>query len=278
MKKFILNADDLAKSEFHNTALKNAFLKGLLKSTSIMANMPLFDETIKEFSKLEGLSIGVHLNLIEGYAINKNLKELTDNDGKFKNGYLNLILKSNSNKFLKEVEIEFRSQIEAVLKYITPTHIDSHVHTHGIPNIFNLVLKLAEEYKITNIRTQAEIPYFINDLKTYNLKTYLINLIKVVLLNYFTLINKSTLKKYNLKTNDYLLGVSYSAMMDKNTIIEGLEKINKLNKGNILVEALIHPCLYNDNKKDSHLKEFESAIDDNLIKEIISLGYSIEKW
>ncbi len=273
MKKFILNADDLAKSEFHNNAVLEGFKKGLLKSTSIMANMPSFKDAIyRVVQPNPELGVGIHLNLIEGKALNQNLKTLCDNNGNFKNGYFSLLLKSNNKKFLKEAEIEFRSQIELAQKYIQLTHIDSHVHIHSIPKIFELTAKLAKEYNIKQIRTQAEIPYFIFREKNY--KNYLINLAKVALLNYFTLKNKPIIKKYELTTNDYIIGVGYTGMMSSVAILEGLRKI----KGEQTVEALIHPAKYYDDTKNSHTKEFEITQDEMLKDLIENMGYTIDNY
>ena len=44
------------------------------------------------------------------------------------------MLMSNDPKFLEQVEFEFRTQIETVMNYTKVDHIDSHVHTHAIPN------------------------------------------------------------------------------------------------------------------------------------------------
>ena len=273
MKKFILNADDLAKSEFHNNAVLEGFKKGLLKSTSIMSNMPSFKDAIyRVVQPNPELGVGIHLNLIEGKALNQNLKTLCDNNGNFKNGYFSLLLKSNNKKFLKEAEIEFRSQIELAQKYIQLTHIDSHVHIHSIPKIFELTAKLAKEYNIKQIRTQAEIPYFIFREKNY--KNYLINLAKVALLNYFTLKNKPIIKKYELTTNDYIIGVGYTGMMSSSAILEGLRKI----KGEQTVEALIHPAKYYDDTKNSHTKEFEITQDEMLKDLIENMGYTIDNY
>ena len=273
MKKFILNADDLAKSEFHNNAVLEGFKKGLLKSTSIMSNMPSFKDAIyRVVQPNPELGVGIHLNLIEGKALNQNLKTLCDNNGNFKNGYFSLLLKSNNKKFLKEAEIEFRSQIELAQKYIQLTHIDSHVHIHSIPKIFELTAKLAKEYNIKQIRTQAEIPYFIFREKNY--KNYLINLAKVALLNYFTLKNKPVIKKYELTTNDYIIGVGYTGMMSSGAVLEGLRKI----KGEQTVEALIHPAKYYDDTKNSHTKEFEITQDEMLKDLIENMGYTIDNY
>ncbi len=270
MKKFILNADDLAKSEYHNSAILEGYKFGLLKSTSVMVNMPCYQDALKRvILPNRKLGVGIHLNLTEGRALNTNLNLLTNQNGDFNNSYLSILLNSNKKEFLSQVEQEFRSQIELAREDIKLTHIDSHVHIHSIPNIFKITARLASEYNIKQIRTQLEIPYFVKG-KRYNP----INLIKVLLLNYFSLDNKDVAKKYNLKTNDFLLGVSYTGMMSDKTILEGLKKIKK----DCVLEALIHPCLYNDDRKNSHTKEFEITKNDTLKSLIQQTGFEISNY
>ena len=46
-----------------------------------------------------------------------------------------------------------------------------------------------------------------------------------ILLGYFTLHNEATVEKYELKTNDYLIGIIYSTMTDALTVSYGLNKV-----------------------------------------------------
>jgi len=262
MKKFILNADDLAKDKSVNKAVLEAYEHGLLKSASIMTNMEDYDDAINSVVKnCPKLSVGVHLNIIEGKSITKGLDMLCDNEGNFNNSYVSLLLKSYNKRFLSQLEQEFRAQIERAKKDINITHIDSHVHTHSIPNIFKLTAKLALEYNIPRIRTQEEKPYFIMG-RQYKP----INFVKVMLLNFFTIINRQVAKKYNLETNDFLIGVSYTGDMDSSTILEGLKKIKK----GKTIEALIHPNLQS--------KEFFLTKDENLKKHIECMNYEITNY
>lgn len=242
-KKFILNADDLGLSNNINKGVIDGYNSGVLKSASVCANGEAFLPAVNEIlPECPNLCVGVHLNIIEGKSLApaEKIPMLVDKNGYFNNSYTQLIAKSNKEEFLNQVETEFRIQIEKILEHLKPAHIDSHVHTHGIPNLFELTCKLAQEYNIPYVRTQYEQPYITPILnKHLNLK-YPVNQLKVILLNSFTMVNKKTLKKYpNLKTNDYLVGVSYTGIMDNNTVENGL-KIFKNNE-NIIVESLIHP-------------------------------------
>lgn len=271
-KKFILNADDFGMSQAFNRAVLKGYQNGILTSASICANGEAFESAISEvIPQCPDLSIGVHLNIIEGKSLT-NVSSLTDENGIFNNGYVAMILKSCNNEFLRQVEQEFRAQIEKIMAMTKVDHIDSHVHTHAIPNIFKIVVKLAKEYNIPYIRTQFEYPYLIPSIKKYLTIAYPINLIKIILLNTFTMINSNLVKENNLKTNDYLIGVGYTGMMDDKSIAYGL---NALKNKDCIAEALIHPCDYDSDVKDHHTTEFELTQNEDLRDFIKEIGFEL---
>jgi len=278
-KKFILNADDLGKSHALNQAVLEGYTGGILKSSSLMANGEAFDEAINTvIPQCPDLGIGIHLNIIEGKALCSDVKTLTDEEGNFNNSFINLLVKAYSPKnqeFLADVEREFRVQIEKIMSKTKVYHIDSHVHVHAIPRIFEIACKLAKEYGIRQIRTQFEKPYIVPEIQKHTNLVYPVNLIKVALLNTFTLINDSTVREYELNTNDYLIGVTYTSIMDSKTIAYGLKAIT--NK-DIVAEALIHPCRYEDGTIDNHFKEFLITKHQRLLEKINEMGYEITNY
>ena len=278
-KYFVLNADDFGKSEAHNRAVLEGYSAGILKSASLMATGDAFDEAVKNvIPACPELGVGVHLDIIEGKAILRDLDTLCDANGRFNNSFGQLLLKSmipSNKEFMEQLEREFRAQIEAVMEKTPVTHIDSHVHTHSIPRIFNLVAKLAKEYGIKQIRTQYEKPYIIPDIYIHLTPKYPVNLIKVALLDFFTMINEATVERYGLCTNDYLLGVTYTSMMNSLAISCGLEAIKE---DETTVEALIHPCRYEDGTIDNHFTEFQITKNQKLKDKIIELGFEITNY
>ena len=270
-KKFILNADDFGMSEAYNQAVLYGTNEGILTSASICANGEAFDDAINSIvPKCSNLSLGIHLNIIEGKSLT-NCPLLTDDNGNFNLGYIAMILKSFNKDFMLQVEQEFRAQIEKIISVAKVDHIDSHVHTHAIPNIFKLSAKLAKEYNIPYIRTQYEKLYFTPSLEKHLNTKYPINIIKIILLNTFTLLNRTIVKSYNLKTNDYLIGVGYTGMMDEKTIEYGLKAINK----DCTVEALIHPCKYEKIIRDSHHFEYILTQSKLLKEKIAEMNFSL---
>lgn len=278
-KKFILNADDFGMSKAFNTAVFEGYSSGILKSASLVANGDAFEEACDNIiPACPELGVGVHLNVIEGKSLCSDLDKLTDSEGNFNNSFGQLLLKSlnkKDNTFIEQLEKEFRAQIEKVLSRTGVSHIDSHVHVHSIPAIFELVCRLAKEYGIRQIRTQYEKPYIIPDVFKHLTIKYPVNLIKVALLNFFTLINENTVQKYGLNTNEYLLGVTYTSMMNSLAISYGLMAIRY---DRVIAEALIHPCRYEDGTIDNHFTEFQITKNMKLKEKIEKLGYDITNY
>jgi predicted glycoside hydrolase/deacetylase ChbG (UPF0249 family) len=70
MRKTIVNADDFGMSAEVNRAIVEAFENNVISSTTLMANMPGFDEAC-ELARRHRLviKIGLHLNLTSGFPI-----------------------------------------------------------------------------------------------------------------------------------------------------------------------------------------------------------------
>lgn len=249
-RDIILNADDFGLSEYHNKAVLKGYKNGVLTGASLMVNTEAFSEAVDTvIPNCIGLNIAIHLNIMEGKALT-NCPLLTDKDGFFNKNYFYLILKQYDKNIIRQIKTEFKAQIDKALSYgIKINRLDSHVHTHAVPKLFDMTCSLAKEYNIEYVRTQFENPYLVFP-ECCSVK-FLINLIKVVLLNIFTIINRKTLIKYNLKTNDNIIGVCYTGMMNLKTVYAGIKKYK-----NKRVEIVTHPCVYNDDRKDSHSIEF----------------------
>lgn len=264
-----------------NKAILEACNYGLLKSTSLAANGEAFDDAVNNvIPSCPDLGVGVHLNIIEGKSLSTDLDRLTDSNGIFNQSFGQLLINSYNTKnksFLEQVEKEFRAQIEKVQSNkVEITHLDSHVHVHAIPPIFKIVAKLAKEYGIKQIRTQFEKPYIVPDIFMHLNTKYPVNLIKIALLDFFTLINRNTVKKFGLNTNDYINGVGYTSMMTSLTVSYGISALK--NKSNITLETLIHPCRYEDGTIDNHFIEYKITKNEKLKNKIEELGFEIGNY
>lgn len=276
-KQLIFNSDDFGISKAVNEAIYKGFQEGILTSTCLLANGEAFEDAVLNYlPKMPEVGLGVHLNVIEAKTLTDFSRKsmLFDKNGNYNNGFIQLLIKSYNKKFMQEVEFEFRSQIEKILQYAKPDHINSHVHVHAIPRIFELTCKLAQEYDIPYVRTQYERFYFVPDIKKYLSPKFYINIIKLLLLNTFTIINQKTLKKYGRKSCNYFNGVLYTGFMDKNTVKYGI--LNSLKGKENVTEIIVHPTV--DPEKKSNFVEFQTIIDKKLISEVSDMKADLKNY
>ena len=278
-KRFILNADDFGMSKALNKAILEGYGAGLLKSASLVANGKAFDEALeKVIPNCPDLGVGIHLNVVEGRSLCAEVLTLTDKDGNFNNSYFQLLKKSYYSKkeeFFYELEREFRRQIESIMSKTKVSHIDSHMHIHSIPPIFDLVCRLAKEYGIKEVRTHFEKPYFVPELSRHFKLKYWKNLLRTMVLGLFTVFNEAIIHKYELETNDYLIGLLYDTMTDSLAISYA---VDVLKYDGITVEAFIHPSRYEEGLIDNRFDEFLLTKNKKLLEKIKTLGFEITNY
>lgn len=283
MNSLIFNSDDFGLSKESNFAIMEGCTKGILTSTCIAANGDFYEHGVKEIlPSIPNVGKGIHLNIIEGKSLT-NPELFTDSAGYFNKDFLYFFFNANNKKLLNQVEAEFRAQIEKLLADVEIDHINSHVHTHAIPALFNLTIKLCLEYKIKNIRTQYERPYFVPKINKILNKRYPVNLIKTGLLNTLSHTNKKIINVLNSKsenkkisTNNYIIGVSFTGYMDKNTILCGLNALK--NTQNKTVEIIVHPKNFKNNKNNLNYLEFLTVMEPNLKKDIQKAGFKLANY
>ena len=160
MKNLIVNADDLGWTEGVNRGIVDAHRRGLVTSTSLLANGPAFASALEVGRNHPELGIGVHLNLSDGAptADAKQVRGLLNAAGQLEGGPEHLLLRIAARKLsLEEVEREWDAQIAKIKAAgISPTHLDGHKHVHMLPGLFELALRLARSHGVGAIRIAHE--------------------------------------------------------------------------------------------------------------------------
>jgi hypothetical protein len=153
-RKIIVNADDFGISAEANRAIIEAFNKNLISSTTLMTNMPGFDEAceLAHRHRLQG-KIGLHLNLTAGYPLSAPIRRCSrfcDEVGMFRHRQTHFRLSKDERL---AVETEIAAQIKACLEHgLSPTHLDSHHHIHTEWAIGAAAIAVARRYGIKAIR------------------------------------------------------------------------------------------------------------------------------
>ena len=278
-KRFILTAEGLGWSKDINKAILEGYSGDILKSACIIATGKAFDDALATVvSTNPDLGVGLSLNLTRGQSLCEDLKTLTDSKDNFCNSFFKLLIKSYNPKekeFLEQVEREFRRQIEKTLSKTRITHLSSVDDVHAIPKIFEIVCRLAKEYGIKYVRTHFEKPHFIPDLHKHFKLKYFSNLLKSAFLGGLTVLNESTVHKYELKTNDYLVGIIYHSMMSSLSVVYGVMAVRY---DNVLIESSINPCRYEDGTIDNNFNEYLITKNKKLKEKIEKLGYEITNY
>lgn len=160
MKLVIVNADDFGLTEGVNRGILDAHHRGVVTSTSLLANGAAFQGAVALAQAAPKLGVGVHLNLTDGKPTARaaDIPTLVNGDGTLAWTPMQLVKGLVAGTIrLDHIERELRAQIEYVLAAgVRPTHLDGHQHIQAWPSIFAITVKLALEYGIRGIRSSAE--------------------------------------------------------------------------------------------------------------------------
>lgn len=155
MIRLIVNADDFGYSSQVNTAIMKAFADGLVSSTTLMPNMPGFDDAVALIrqGRIPANSTGVHLNLFEGEPLTEQMKAcrvFCGEDGLFNGRRISF---SAPRHCLEVVRLELDAQLQKALDTgLAFTHLDSHAHRHTNWFVGRAVIDLARKHGIPAIR------------------------------------------------------------------------------------------------------------------------------
>lgn len=152
----IINADDFGYNTETNKAIIDAFEKRLSSSTTIMANMPGFEEAcdlIHERGLLH--HTGIHLVITEGTPLTNQImrsRRFCNSQGAFNLTRQNRIFRlQTSEKAL--LARELREQIKKCRRNKIPiTHADSHKNIHEEWAIAKIVMKICKEEQVSWVR------------------------------------------------------------------------------------------------------------------------------
>lgn len=213
MMQLIINADDFGLNKSCTRAICEAFKKGFITDTTMVANGQAYQEAVDSIQKY-GLQkkIGIHFNLTEGVPMTDEIKQYESfcQDGKFHGKINRLKPLSKAEKVVAYNELD--AQIRRLEDdEVCITHADSHHHIHTAVFIAPIIIRVCKEHGINRIRLHRNIG---------NLKYY-----KRIIKNLFNAW---------LKCNGFITTKLFGALKD---VEETLEK----KAVHSLVEVMVHP-------------------------------------
>ena len=143
MIRLIVNADDFGWSRDVNEGIVYSHRDGILTATTLMAGGVAFDHAVKLGRENPSLDIGVHLTLLHTPSVLTGAMLPSDVAGLLQAVALGRI----------DVYGEFAAQVRKVIAAgISPSHLDTHKHTHVLPVVATAVARIVREFGIRWVR------------------------------------------------------------------------------------------------------------------------------
>lgn len=233
--RIIINADDFGISRGVNDAIHQLVDHGMLNSTSVMTNMPYYED-IKQLQNR--LGVGIHFNLTTGIPVVKPklIPSLVRSNGEFID--LKLLMQKMKRGTLVpyEVECELDAQVRRLLVMgIRPDHVDSHESLIKYLFFRKIIMRIAKKYEISGVRT-----YQRREFEFSRLMSPRKSLISLYL----------WYQRYVWKRNGFRVADMYDSLIKKNLDTrEASEKLKhifqSLSEG--VIEIGVHPGYVNGN-------------------------------
>jgi predicted glycoside hydrolase/deacetylase ChbG (UPF0249 family) len=155
VRRLIVNADDFGFTAGVNRAIVEAHSRGVVTSSTLMANGQAFAEAAQLALTLPKLSVGCHVVLTDGVPVlgAAQLPSLTTNSN-FRDGMITFAARAIAGGIdAGEITAEAASQIRKIQSAgITVSHVDTHKHTHLFPKILRPVLRAAAVCGVRAVR------------------------------------------------------------------------------------------------------------------------------
>jgi hopanoid biosynthesis associated protein HpnK len=220
MKSLIVNADDFGLTPGVNEGILRAFREGILTSATLMANADAFENATELARRSPEFDIGVHLVLIGGQSIAPpaEIPTLVNRAGELPASLFDLVARVSTHLIrTDDIAREFHAQIDKVIAAgITPSHLDTHKHTHAHPAVMDALFRVASERKIPRVRRpfeemalSAQVP---ETARAYT-QRFLASVAGMTASTF-----RRGLRAYNLLAPDYFFGVTLTGNLGTNAL------------------------------------------------------------
>src|SRR5882672_6348145 len=159
MRRLIVNADDFGLTSGVNRAIVEAHTRGIVTSSTLMANGRAFEDAARSAKTVPRLSIGCHIVLIDGEPVLKaeqlhSIATTSCSGARFRDGLKAFAARALTGRLDPgEIEAEAGAQIRKLRSTgISVSHVDTHKHTHLFPSVVRPLLRAARASGVHAIR------------------------------------------------------------------------------------------------------------------------------
>jgi chitin disaccharide deacetylase len=210
MKRLLVNADDFGLSVPITDGIIEAHTRGIVTSTSIMANGAAFDYAAERARELPQLKIGLHWSLVEEPWLTTG-SVMSPGYGHFAKAVITGAIKT------AQLEGELRAQFERCRQAgLKLTHLDSHQHVHALPGMWSLVIQAAKEFGIPRVRVPLDSPLRSGVWKSSRV-------VGKTVLCFLSEFARGSIRAAGVQTCDRMTGLFESGWLDERRLLAILE-------------------------------------------------------
>jgi len=162
LRRLIVNADDFGLTPGVNRAIAEAHRGGVVTSSTLMATGSAFGDAVSVARSLRRLAVGCHVILVDGRPALpiETIPDLADkaSPGQFYTALGSFARRAVIGKINPEqIEAEATAQIRKLQDAgIVVSHLDTHKHTHILPQVLKPLLQAARTCGVRAVRNPFE--------------------------------------------------------------------------------------------------------------------------
>ena len=223
MRRLIINADDFGLTAGVNRAIAEAHQRGIVTSSTLMANSQAFDEAVAIARSATGnnFSVGCHVVLLDGEPLLPatqvpSLLEPKNGASCFReslNGFAVASFRHQLNS--EEIEAETAAQIGRLqASGIQPSHLDTHKHAHMFPSVLRPLLQAAKSKGVGAVRNPFGQVWPLPLASLLRTRQVWIRFAQLNVLRNFAGNFRREVAAHGLRTTDGSLGVLVTGVLD----------------------------------------------------------------
>jgi len=262
MKKLIVNADGFGFTPGVNKGIIETMENGIVRSTSVLANMSYVGEVTSLMERFPDISIGIHFNLTVGRPVSPvdKVRSLVNGEGEFlREMFVKRMLLGKIS--MSEMVHELHNQVRRVVEFgVNLSHFDSHQNKHLYPMFFAAALKVAKRWGIKRMRSHNRYLYVQSGQRHSKIIRYYATNPKKIMTHSFSRLVTRFAHVQGLRTPDRLISPAYADSSRKYRPDTWLLMAKTLPEG--VSEIYVHPG-YPDallSKYASYVKEREAEV------------------
>jgi predicted glycoside hydrolase/deacetylase ChbG (UPF0249 family) len=214
--RLIVNADDFGLTRGINRAIAELHACGAVTSATLMANGPAFEDAVRVAHSFPTLGVGCHIVLTDGTPLSPphTIPTLLHSDGiRLRPSLSSFFLAVLSGRVdPDDVAREAQAQICHLQQHgIQPTHIDTHKHTHMLPQIARTLLNVAYACGIRSIRNPFEPAWCLKPSTTPLNRRLQLRLLRQCRPRFLAL---PQIRNGTIETTDGTLGIAATGSLD----------------------------------------------------------------